>query len=78
MSLREIADQHLGPALNSLVHDVEIAVAVQVERDRGARTERAHHGQAACGIKSTPHGHRRRFGTRLTPTIEESAPLQSR
>ena len=65
-SRREIADQHLRPTVELVGDDIEITVAVQVECDRGARAERAHHGQVAGGVHPAGPRHRLRMGTGAT------------
>src|SRR3989449_5657756 len=59
---RSVAEEHLRPRVELVGDDVQVAVPVQVEQDRGAAGTRGHHGQFPGGVKSTP---RDRKSTRL-------------
>ena len=65
MSLRQIADQHLRPRIELVGHEVEIAVPIQIERDRRSGPERTHHGQLAGAVQPTFHLQRLRMGAGL-------------
>src|SRR5207249_9139812 len=71
-SLGEVADEHLGRPVELVGHDVEITVTVQIEQDGGARAERAHHGEAAGGVRATPESGSARLGagpTHRSPVV---------
>src|SRR5438445_12832635 len=52
-SLGEVAEKYLRPRVELVGDDVQVAVPVQVEQDRGAAGARGHHGQFPGGVKST-------------------------
>src|ERR1043166_5690719 len=54
VSLGEVAEEYLRPRVELVGDDVQVAVPVQVEQDRGAASARGHHGQFPGGVKSTP------------------------
>src|SRR2546430_11189521 len=53
-SLGEVAEKYLRPRVELVGDDVQVAVPIQVEQDRGAAGTRGHHGQFPGGVKSTP------------------------
>src|SRR5438034_8856786 len=53
-SLGEVAEKYLRRRVQLVGDDVQVAVPVQVEQDRGATGARGHHGQVPGGVKSTP------------------------
>src|SRR3989442_13979690 len=53
-SLGEVAEKYLRPRVELVGDDVQVAVPIQVEQDRGAAGARGHHGQFPGGVKSTP------------------------
>src|SRR5881397_1795168 len=52
--LSEVADEHLRRRVERIGDDVQVAVTIEVEHDRGARAERAHHGEAPWGVLPAP------------------------
>src|SRR3989449_8852949 len=52
-SLGEVAEKYLRPRVELVGDDVQVAVPIQVEQDRGAAGARGHHGQFPGGVKST-------------------------
>src|SRR5256712_9539469 len=53
-SLGEVVEEYLRPRVELVGDDVQVAVPVQVEQDRGAAGARGHHGQFPGAVKSTP------------------------
>src|SRR5882724_542474 len=54
VSLGEVAEEYLRPRVELVGDDVQVAVPVQVEQDRGAAGARGHHRQLPSGVKPTP------------------------
>src|SRR5256712_7668447 len=52
-SLGEVVEEYLRPRVELVGDDVQVAVPIQVEQDRGAAGSRGHHGQFPGGVKST-------------------------
>ena len=57
LSLRKIADEHLRLGIEVVGHDVEVAVVVEIEDDRGAAGAGRHHDDFARLARARPRVH---------------------